>query len=303
MIGSGVKVAIFDEGHVAKDHPSFTGRLTFDSVQDGMAYMAGDHATHVAGTIAASGAYIWQNPDFVAALSTSNPAPADVAGLSSLRFEAAEPTALATSAGSPAVKLEKAYPGIATGANLLSYHFADAQNNVAAYDKLAEIIPATPGAIDLVNNSWGEPGLDTACGDFSDYVYQARSFDELISGYLWDVGADGNLVIKQIRRVPVVFATGIGGSPKPCGGIQYRTISPPATGKNVISVGAIDADTHSVASFSDRSTLDRRIKPEVVAPAAEPLLRARLASFPPFPRPRYTQGFVGRLKRHPWSPA
>src|SRR5215469_9248182 len=58
LVGTNVKVAVFDEGHVAKDHPSFRGRLIFDPKGDqGTAYTPRPHATHVAGTIAASGDY------------------------------------------------------------------------------------------------------------------------------------------------------------------------------------------------------------------------------------------------------
>jgi subtilisin family serine protease len=52
----------------------------------------------------------------------------------------------------------------------------------------------------------------------------------------------------------------------------YRTISPPATAKNVIAVGAIDADYNSIAVFSDFGpTQDGRIKPDLVAPGCRNL--------------------------------
>ncbi len=53
LTGANVSVGVFDEGHVAEFHPSFTGRLTFGD-NDGD---TGPHATHVAGTIAGSGEY------------------------------------------------------------------------------------------------------------------------------------------------------------------------------------------------------------------------------------------------------
>ena len=53
LTGANVNVGVFDEGHVAEYHPSFTGRLTIGD-NDGD---TGTHATHVAGTIAGSGEY------------------------------------------------------------------------------------------------------------------------------------------------------------------------------------------------------------------------------------------------------
>jgi hypothetical protein len=44
LIGTNVKVAVFDDGHVAKDHPSFRGRLTFDPsgvARDGRSWQQG----------------------------------------------------------------------------------------------------------------------------------------------------------------------------------------------------------------------------------------------------------------------
>ena len=65
-------------------------------------------------------------------------------------------------------------------------------------------------------------------------------------------------------------------SPPECSGTQqnpyypYNTITPPATAKNVITVGAINSNDSTIADFSSWGPVDDgRIKPEVAAPGCE----------------------------------
>jgi hypothetical protein len=259
LIGTNVKVAVFDEGHVARDHPSFRGRLAFDPQGDqGTAYRPRPHATHVAGTIAASGDY--DAPSLVASqgkvVLTEDLLPGygenlSVTGGPSLKQDRGlMPTAL------PPAALEKKYPGVAPGAQIVSYDFTNAS------DKLIGLLIKAPQSIDLVSNSWGED-LSGHCDDFAAYVYFADDYDRIISGRIGET---------PVRRIPVVFSAGNYRSGNDCGMRGYRTVSPPATAKNVIAVGAIDADDNSMTPFSGFGpTQDGRIKPDLVAPGCRNL--------------------------------
>jgi hypothetical protein len=259
LIGANVKVAVFDEGHVAKDHPSFRGRLTFDTQGDqGTAYMPRPHATHVAGTIAASGDY--DAPPLIASQGKTAITEDMLPGYGeNLSIAGGPPESLKQGlprVATPPSALETKYPGMAPGAQIVSYDFTNAS------DKLIGLLIKTPQAIDLASNSWGE-NLSGHCDDFGAYVYFAEDYDRLISGRIGE---------RPIRRIPVVFSAGNYRSGNDCGMTGYRTISPPATAKNVISVGAIDADDNSIAAFSDFGpTQDGRIKPDVVAPGCRNL--------------------------------
>ena len=134
----------------------------------------------------------------------------------------------------------------------------------------------TPGALDLASNSWGEEISDN-CQDLGSYGFYADDYDRVLSGHVGE---------KSIRRIPVLFSAGNyrsvhtdgksgenSAKPMICGlssvppYLNYRTITPPATAKNVITVGAVNADDNSMTYFSDFGpTDDGRVKPDVVAP-------------------------------------
>jgi hypothetical protein len=156
----------------------------------------------------------------------------------------------------PPAALEQSYPGIAPGAQIVSYDFTNAS------DKLIGILLKNPESIDVVSNSWGED-LSEHCEDYAAYVYYAEDYDRLISGHIGE---------RPVRRVPVVFSAGNDRASNKCGLKDYRTITPPGTAKNVITVGAIDADNSSITIFSDFGpTQDGRIKPDLVAPGCRNL--------------------------------
>src|SRR5439155_678547 len=75
------------------------------------------------------------------------------------------------------------------------------------------------------------------------------------------------------KPISVVFAAGNLRSMQPiddCSAGPYGTIGPPATAKNVITVGAINSDDQSMTIFSSWGPVrDGRLKPELVAPGAE----------------------------------
>jgi hypothetical protein len=71
------------------------------------------------------------------------------------------------------------------------------------------------------------------------------------------------------RSIPITWAAGNERGYGTCG-IAYNTISPTATGKNAIIVGATNSNDDSMTSFSSWGpTDDGRIKPDVVAPGSQ----------------------------------
>jgi hypothetical protein len=268
LSGSGVRVGIWDQGHVGSDHPSFTGRLSFDLALEGLAARKDNrHATHVAGTIAGSGVYV--SP--VAAADSDAPImEKEIPGFGKVQKQqssgqavsaatsSASPGAAATSpdSGSPA---QDKYPGVAPAAEILSFEFSEAP------DKLINLLRAKPDAIDVMNNSWNMNFKSDTCAYLATYgALGGPQFDAVISGQVQG---------QPIRRIPIVQAAGnnrddgICGLSSAAGYPNYRTIIPPGAAKNVITVGAIDADTNEMTDFSAWGpTNNGRLKPDVVAP-------------------------------------
>lgn len=130
--------------------------------------------------------------------------------------------------------------GIAPEANLVMYALEHDPTGVfgrqgSIYDLLADAEQRTAR---ISVNAWG------ANGGFGEYTSDSRSVDTYVSD-------TGDLV--------PVFSVGDQG--------QSGNIAPPATAKNVISVGASEPSQQAVANFSSNGyTLDGRIKPDLVAP-------------------------------------
>ena len=135
-------------------------------------------------------------------------------------------------------------------------------------------IQAYAGGARISSNSWGG-------GGHGGYNSDSQEYDALVRDA--QPGVSGN------QQMVEVFAAGnAGGSPE--------TVSPPATGKNVIAVGATEGvarqrdrrlrcgngeadQADDVVGFSGRGpTTDGRLKPDLVAPAPTS----------PAPRPRAT---------------
>jgi len=193
-----IVLAIWDAGKVALSHPAFTGRLIIGD--PGLA--TDEHATHVAGTMAGSGA--------------NSPAGRDLRGH-------------------------------ADQATIVSYEWDDSDTDhgpaIRNYD------------IDVSQNSWGfitrEP-----CQDYGDYDSETLGpeYDAIVNGIYG-------------KRISVVFAAG--NQQQWCAG-GWNTISPPAGGKNTITVGATNSDDKSMTDFSSWGPVDDgRVKPDVVAPGCE----------------------------------
>ncbi|MEA2880330.1 MAG: hypothetical protein QOF14_5526 [Hyphomicrobiales bacterium] len=263
LSGKGARIGVWDAGHVAAGHPSFTGRLAFDLQLDGFAAPKTHlHSTHVAGIIAGSGEYAvpvaasdnaqTMEAQFPAFGKAQTPAPSS---------DGANSTGPASAGSSMA---DPSYPGVATGATIMSFEF-----NRAA-EKLISLLTKTPDAIDVMNNSWNIDLTPMTCHQLASYgLLGGPEFDAVTSGV-----ADG----QPIRRIPIVISAGnnrndgICGLSTASGFPNYRTIAPPATAKNVITVGAIDADNNEMTEFSGWGpTSNGRLKPDVVAPGCRNL--------------------------------
>ncbi len=143
--------------------------------------------------------------------------------------------------------------GMAPGATLLSFDW-----NFAGSDPTAEYENAINSYnLDISQNSWGI-NMEAAGRDYyGQYISSCEFFDRFVRGELG-------------RRIPICFAMGNDRSSTtvpPLGPGTYQCVAPPATAKNIISVGATGLYPTEMASFSNVGpTSDGRLKPEIVAP-------------------------------------
>ena len=136
--------------------------------------------------------------------------------------------------------------GIAPALDILSY---DWNNVIYAHDGAINSYGA-----DLSQNSWGF----SYCSYTGMYDLYAPEYDAIVTGLYG-------------RRIPAIFAAGnLGNNNCPH---HYGTIlGGPQSAKNVLTVGAVNADGNPmiVPSFSSWGpTLDGRLKPEIMAPGAK----------------------------------
>jgi subtilisin-like proprotein convertase family protein len=143
--------------------------------------------------------------------------------------------------------------GMAPGATLVSYDWSSptTEHNAAIN---------TYGIVNS-QNSWGFVINSANCSLFGDYTLYAPEYDQIITG-LYGAG------------INIVFAAGnerddgdchlINGAPSY---VNYACVGPPGTGKNIITVGALNADNTTISTFSSWGpTDDGRLKPEISAP-------------------------------------
>src|SRR5688572_5141136 len=213
LSGSGVALGIWDGGSVDSGHDDFAGRITL-----GEPSIVDEHATHVAGTMAGSGAL----------------------------------------SGSRGGSISQ-WRGMAPSATMVSYDFYG--NVISEHNN-----PISSQSIMLSQNSWGYvvDSFFGNCSLYGDYASLAPDFDQIVTGLYG-------------RGISVIFAAGNSRDSMDCGlsggppnYINYRNIAPPATAKNIISVGAINSDDSSMTAFSSWGPVDDgRIKPDMVAPGCE----------------------------------
>jgi hypothetical protein len=213
LSGTNVVLGIWDGGYVDSTHDDFGSRVTF-----GDSATLGDHATHVAGTMAGDG------------------------------------TLSEAKGGAPLQ-----WRGMAPAAQIISFQW---DNNITEHNAAIN----TYGIV-LSQNSWGYTINSYPFGNcslYGSYTYDAPEYDQIITGLYG-------------QRINVVFAAGNERNDGDChltngapNFVNYRCVGPPATAKNVISVGAINSDDNSMTTFSSWGPVDDgRIKPDLVAPGCE----------------------------------
>jgi Subtilase family/FlgD Ig-like domain len=142
--------------------------------------------------------------------------------------------------------------GVASGATLVSWNLTG---------MIAEVDTAiNTYGVDISNNSWVYNVNTLNCELYGDYGTDAPELDAIVRGLYG-------------RTVPIVFAAGNERDDGDCSIVAnggYRTIPPPATAKNVISVGAHYSDVMYMTAFSSWGpTDDGRMKPDVSAPGCD----------------------------------
>lgn len=159
--------------------------------------------------------------------------------------------------------------GMAPEADIISYDFNTPVND---YGQAINTY-----GIDVSNNSWGRCVAGSQfptnvcgyvwpfenCDDYGDYRYDAPDFDRIVRG-------------EHGRRIPIIFSAGNERNDGDCGMagapnfVNYGNITPPATAKNTITVGALNSDDSTMTTFSSWGPVDDgRLKPEVLAAGCE----------------------------------
>ncbi|MEE8576230.1 MAG: S8 family serine peptidase, partial [candidate division Zixibacteria bacterium] len=154
------------------------------------------------------------------------------------------------------------YRGMAPAARLLTWLWwssgSEAENE---YE-----MSISARSVRIGTNSWsygvGDPATESSC--------------EAIMGNYFSVCSNLDNIVRGSAGAPVtiVWSAGNqrGGASKYCGSLGWtnNTVPPPATSKNVITVGAVNSNNNSMTSFSSWGPLDDgRIKPDVVGPGCQ----------------------------------
>ena len=139
--------------------------------------------------------------------------------------------------------------GMAPAAKLISFGFTTVSQGVSA-NLNAKVMEQA----DLAQNSWGAVvGEDTDnCSFFSAYTSFEREMDRIVFQ----------------EKFPIVFATGNSRDAYECSMFAragFYTLPPPASAKNLITVGAIDRGLAMSEFSSFGPTKDGRVKPDLVA--------------------------------------
>ncbi|MFZ1685237.1 MAG: S8 family serine peptidase, partial [Candidatus Zixiibacteriota bacterium] len=154
------------------------------------------------------------------------------------------------------------YRGMAPGAQLMTQQWWNSASEAASeYQQATAFYQAR-----TANNSWGygvgDPATNSACNaTLGNYFSEDATLDNIVRG---DIGSP----------ISIVYSAGNqrGSSTQYCGSIgwTFNTVDPLASSKNVISVGAINSNNSTMASFSSWGpTDDGRIKPDVVGPGCQ----------------------------------
>lgn len=154
------------------------------------------------------------------------------------------------------------YKGMAPDARLLTQLWWNSSSEASS--EYSSVINTWDALV--ATNSWGygvgSPATQSACeGTMGAYFSTNSTIDNIVRGSL---------------GTPITICWSAGNQRSTgsdyCGslGWSYNTVSPPGTGKNIISVGAINSNNNTMTSFSSWGpTDDGRIKPDVVGPGCQ----------------------------------
>jgi len=150
---------------------------------------------------------------------------------------------------------DRQFRGMAPAARLVSWDY----NGILSAEYSAAY---RDYGVRVANNSWGacvDPDTSGCygCEGFGAYTDEARSFDN---------------TVQSLRSMLVVFAAGNERNADICGFstespyLNWTSLTPPSTAKNVVTVGAVWRDGETMTSFSSWGpTRDGRLKPDLVA--------------------------------------
>ncbi|MFH1746964.1 MAG: S8 family serine peptidase [Planctomycetota bacterium] len=155
--------------------------------------------------------------------------------------------------------------GMAPGCDLISYGFEWDSGGIFLYSNPGDIETDYTEAInihgaDIANNSIG---TNTATNGFpceitGDYGVTSNLIDTIVRG-----GVSNGVPFR------IVWANGNERQTARCGD-NFATTAPPATAKNHITVGALNANDDSMTSFSSWGPVDDgRMKPDICAPGCQ----------------------------------
>lgn len=152
------------------------------------------------------------------------------------------------------------WKGIAPNATIISYEWFN--NNAELEEEYRNAIENY--SIDISTNSWGlNIGGYYPCEYMGNYTTGNLILDNIVNGGFG-------------KKVLIIWAAGNDRARGLCGtnstnpNNNYMNIPPYGTGKNILTIGAINSDDDSMTSYSSWGpTDDGRIKPELVAPGDE----------------------------------
>ncbi|MBI5096296.1 MAG: S8 family serine peptidase [Nitrospirae bacterium] len=185
--------------------------------------------------------------------------PSRVTEVSDIGITGDHATHVAGTMGGDGTRSSGTYRGMAPNIRIFSYDFGG--NRVSQHNQAINTY-----GIEISNNSWGI-GISNSfnnCDLYGDYAYDAPSYDQIVTGLYG-------------KRISIIFSAGNERDDGDCPNLgqapgypYYGNITPPATAKDVITVGAINSDNNSMTYFSSWGPMDDgRIKPDVVAPGDE----------------------------------
>ena len=270
LSGEGVKVGVWDGGHVQDSHVEFDDRVRLEeSAEPGSGINVSDHATHVAGTIGGRGqnfraegmaprsviySYDWNND------------------ISELRRAADLGVTVTNHSYSPSYGWKYLASGVLCKVDLLGNPNAEEKSNWVWFGRPNDQEDAFFGYYSEYSASFDDivmshPFLSifVAAGNERDVDADPNTFNEVYPGYFdgrYCIRENGNLVLTDQPRLPDTYD--IGG---------YDTLGALAVAKNVITVGAM-ADPPIQFTYGDiKSTTfsswgppdDGRIKPDIIA--------------------------------------